>query len=200
MTGRRVDYGDDTAGRYARGRSLDDRTLAAWFTAIEPRLDVRLASSTVVDIGAGTGVFARAWTGWGAERVVGIDPSPAKLSEAGSGSLPNVSYVRAIGERLPLARSSVDVAWLSTVFHQFGDADEASREVRRVLRPTGRVFVRGYLPDHSAVPWLDRFPGADRARARFPTVDVVTATFARADFALLDVVGVEDPTRHRGAE
>ena len=50
------------------------------------------------------------------------------------------------------------------------------------------------------MPWLDRFPGADRARARFPTVDVVTATFARADFALVDVVGVEDPTRHRGAE
>ena len=104
MTDRRVDYGDDTAGRYARGRSLDDRSLAACVHRVPSlALDARLASSTVVDIGAGTGVFA-GLDRLGAERVVGIEPSPAMLSEAAvRPSAPDVSYVRAIGERLPLA-------------------------------------------------------------------------------------------------
>ena len=70
--------------------------------------------------------------------------------------------------------------------------------MRRVVRPGGRVLVRGFLPDRSEVPWLEHLPGTERAQLGFPTSDVISGAFEQAGLDVVDVVEVDDPHRATG--
>lgn len=97
----------------------------------------------VVDIGCGGGELVRALAGLGA-RPIGVEISeqqlaPALAADDGSGA----RYVVGRGERLPLADESVDLAvFMRTLHHVPPDSLlPALREVRRVLRSGGAVYV-----------------------------------------------------------
>jgi SAM-dependent methyltransferase len=85
-------------------------------------------------------------------------------------------------EALPLSPASVDVAWLSTVVHQFGDLGRAVDELRRVVRPAGRVLVRGFFSDTPLTGLFALFPGSGRSAATFPSSGAVLAAFERGGF------------------
>jgi SAM-dependent methyltransferase len=188
-----VDY-DRAARRYDAGRGLSDDTLECWRRAVVARVEP--AGCTVLDVGAGTGVFAAAWMAWGARAVVGVEPSEAMRRQAAGRAGAGVAVVGGRAEALPLAPSSVDVVWMSAVLHHLSDRERGVRELSRVLRPGGHVLVRGYVPDRSRVPWLDALPGAARARARFPGAADVARTFGAQGLALRDAVEVAEPHRH----
>ena len=59
-----------------------------------------------------------------------------------AGVIPGRTYVGAWAEALPFRAGSADLAWLSTVIHQCDDRSAALAELRRVVRPDGRVLVR----------------------------------------------------------
>jgi SAM-dependent methyltransferase len=120
-----------------------------------------------------------------ATRRVAAAPRPA----LGAGG--RVAVVAGTAEHLPLASGAMDVAWLSAVVHHLVDLDAAAAEVRRVLRPGGRVLVRGLFSDRGRVSWLDPFPGAERALARFPSTERVVRALAAAGLALVDVVELD---------
>lgn len=106
-------------------------------------------------------------------------------------SPPPPTYVAAVAERLPFASDGFDIAWLSTVLHQFDDPDVAVSELRRVLRTSGRVLVRGLFADVQVTGFLARFPGVDRATRRFPSTGEATQWFTAVGFtdpAITDVV------------
>jgi ubiquinone/menaquinone biosynthesis C-methylase UbiE len=162
---RAVDY-RKAADRYDLGRSVGAALLDRWWSAIARHLPNGPRAPMVADIGAGTGIFTEEWIRRGASRVVAIEPTDAMRARAGrrAGGVENLDVVAARAEQLPLTDASVDVAWMSAVVHHFTDLPAAADEARRVLRPEGLLFVRGYFPDRSAVPWLDFFEGADQAR------------------------------------
>ena len=54
---------------------------------------------------------------------------------------PRVKWVAASAEALPLVAESVDLVFSSFVFEHIRDRPAAAREVRRVLKPGGRVIV-----------------------------------------------------------
>jgi ubiquinone/menaquinone biosynthesis C-methylase UbiE len=192
-----VDY-QAVAERYAVERAVDAPVLARWRRAAFSYLRHRPA--VVADVGCGTGIFARAWAEWAYAqvRVVGVEPAPAMLRAAAAAPRTNVSYLRGVAEALPLEDRSVDVAWVSTAFHHFASRRSAAREMARVLRTGGRVFLRGVVRDLTPVPWLDAFPGGDKSLARYPTLEQLEAVFDDAGLALLGTQEVEESPRTNG--
>jgi len=160
-----VDY-EHEAHRYHQGRGLYPGELEAWRDAVDPHLPA--APSTVLDLGCGTGSFTRAWLDWGARAVIALDPSRPMQAHLDRSDA-RVQAVTADGHALPLTDASVDLVWCSAVVHHLADPVVACTEVHRILRPGGRLLVRELCPDRSEPAWLGAFPGADKARARFPT-------------------------------
>jgi SAM-dependent methyltransferase len=188
-----VDYGDRTvAKQYVRGRALEPGVLANWRAAVAPFLPAR-RSLRVLDLGAGSGIFARAWPAWCPCQVVALEPAAGMRSELVAGGLPKgVVVVAGHGERIPLRDASVNVAWLSTVLHHLSDPDSCARELHRIVADQGIVLIRGALADRGLIPALRFFPGAERARSSFPTVAMTRGHFEPAGFQLVDVLEVDD--------
>lgn len=192
-----VDY-DRAADRYDAGRALSDDTLERWRQAVGAR--VAADGCTVLDLGAGTGIFADAWITWGAREVLAVDPSAAMRQQAVARVRPGIRVMDGAADALPADAASIDVVWMSAVVHHVPDLDRCACEIRRVLRTGGHLLVRGYFPDRSRVPWLDWLPGADRARARFPSAAAVARTFEAQALRLLDAIEVPESRRHSRGE
>jgi demethylmenaquinone methyltransferase/2-methoxy-6-polyprenyl-1,4-benzoquinol methylase len=82
----------------------------------------------------------------GAARVVGVDFAGAMLAHgrgkiAGAGLDARVHLVRGDAMRLPAADRSVDAVTIAFGIRNVQDTDAACREIRRVLRPGGRVAI-----------------------------------------------------------
>jgi SAM-dependent methyltransferase len=96
----------------------------------------------VVDIGAGPGFLAAemaaAVTPGG--RVFAVDPSESMRAIARSRTAP-IEIVDGSAEALPLPDRSVDVAVATQVLEYVADLPGALAEIRRVLRPGGRVLL-----------------------------------------------------------
>ncbi|MEO6029316.1 MAG: methyltransferase domain-containing protein [Candidatus Binatia bacterium] len=101
----------------------------------------------VLDIGCGTGRLAeRLTTADGVRAIVGCDFSAGMLENASERlASPRAagvaSLVRGDASRLPFADAAFDAAVSTEAFHWFPDQDAALRELRRVLRPGGRLLL-----------------------------------------------------------
>jgi ArsR family transcriptional regulator len=97
---------------------------------------------SVADLGAGTGVLASAIAPF-VSRVVVVDRSPEMLSAARRRltGTDNVSFHQGELQALPLPAESIDLAMLSLVLHHVPEPDVVLEEVRRVLRPGGRLII-----------------------------------------------------------
>lgn len=135
------------------GAELTRRTVAA--------MDLPEAAS-VLDIGCGSGTTAILLATEFDLDVTGIDTSAANIERAGqrAGDLP-ISWLVADAHTLPFEDNEFDGIVLECVFSLFVDKPAALAEVRRVLKPGGRIgltdmAVFGALPDSIAehiAPW-----------------------------------------------
>jgi ubiquinone/menaquinone biosynthesis C-methylase UbiE len=182
-----VDY-EVAASRYNRGRSLSEATITAWRAAVSPHVSTR---SVVVDLGAGTGLWAQGVGALGGKDGDRRGTSPAMRRDASAGRPPaEVHIVAGRGEHLPLRDGCAGVVWMSTVLHHLTDRAMAAAEVRRVLDTRGVCLIRGFFADRSDNGWLSYFPGQERARATFPTVTEAAALFAQHGLALRHALAV----------
>jgi SAM-dependent methyltransferase len=112
----------------------------------------------VLDLGCGAGRFVAAL------RVAGADPVGVELAEAAlerarrKAPGADLRLVEPDGS-LPLEHASVDLVWCSEVLEHVADTAQVLLEVRRVLRPGGRLLV--------TVPFHGRVKAALIALARF---------------------------------
>jgi SAM-dependent methyltransferase len=90
---------------------------------------------TVADIGAGTGISARAIAARG-PRVLAIEPNAAMRDNATHAD--RVEWVNGTGEATTLADASVDVVAAFQAWH-WVEHPAAVAEARRILRPGGRL-------------------------------------------------------------
>jgi len=96
-----------------------------------------LVVKSVLDIGAGTGVFAEAFSQV-ASQVIGIDIDDELLAAA-RGCVSNAHFQAAAAEALPFVDNSFDLVFLGHVLHEIENPLQALEEARRVAR--SRVVV-----------------------------------------------------------
>ena len=142
---------------------------------LDPRPGTRL-----LDLGAGTGSWARAFTDWyDVIDVIAVEPAEAMRARC-----QHPQVLAGDASNIPLADRSVDAAWLSTVIHHVPDLTAAARELRRVLRPGGPVLIRSaFAGRHRAITLFRFFPEAIRVLDSYPSVRDVEVAFGTAGFA-----------------
>jgi SAM-dependent methyltransferase len=102
----------------------------------------------VLDLGCGAGRFVAALRGAGADPV-GVELAEAALERARVNAPgADLRPVEPDGS-LPLEHASVDLVWCSEVLEHVADTEHLLLEVRRVLRPGGRVLIT--VPFHGRV-------------------------------------------------
>ena len=102
----------------------------------------------VLDLGCGSGRFVAALRGAGADPV-GVEIAEAALERARAVAPgADLRLLEADGS-LPLEHGSVDLVWCSEVLEHVADGMGLLHEVRRVLRPGGRLLVT--VPFHGRV-------------------------------------------------
>jgi arsenite methyltransferase len=102
---------------------------------------------TVLDLGCGAGtdlLIAAQMVGSGG-RAIGIDMTPSMVKRARQSAtdmgLANVEVHEGLIERVPLADESVDVVISNGVIDLVPDKDAVFSEIRRVLKPGGRLQI-----------------------------------------------------------
>ncbi|MCA1633557.1 MAG: methyltransferase domain-containing protein [Acidobacteria bacterium] len=154
-------YGEtETARRYDSARGLAAETKTLWLETLKAAVPVSEVAC-ILDLGCGTGRFTSALAEAYGCAVVGVEPSTAMLDIARSRGEPHVVWKQGGAEDIPLESGSVDLVFMSQVFHHLAERGRALREVGRVLTPTGYFAVRnGTREQHEELAWLKCFPEA----------------------------------------
>src|SRR6266571_7792762 len=140
MTLARISYDEHTAAAFRAVREVPRDGLSEWREAA--RRHMRPSQGmTLVDIGAGTGAFAAAFSDWFGLSVLAVEPSAAMRDQIPR--TPAIQVLEGNASALPLPDESADAAWLSLVIHHIPDLGVAAHEIRRVLRPGAPVLIRG---------------------------------------------------------
>ncbi len=122
---------------------------------------IPLARGMVLEIGMGPGLNLRFYNPLEVTKVIGVDPSDdfLHLGEARqrSSRVP-VEIVRAPAEALPLGDDTIDTAVITYTLCSVEDPEQALKEVRRVLKPGGRVLFleHGLSPEEDVARWQRR--------------------------------------------
>jgi ubiquinone/menaquinone biosynthesis C-methylase UbiE len=118
------------------------------------------ATGRTLDVGIGSGL-SLAFYGERTRQIVGIDPSAELLrfarKRADKVSIP-VELLRGSAEAVPLEDQSVDTVVTTFTLCSVGDAAKALSEMRRVLKPGGKLLFaeHGRAPDPGVAIWQDR--------------------------------------------
>ena len=124
-------------------------------------------ADTVLDIGVGTGFFAVEVAPL-CGRLIGVDHSSKMLeifrAKESFARLSNVELLVGKAEKLPVEEASVDVVFHVNLFHEVADMAAFHREIRRVLKPGGRLFLADWRAEATAGgPPLDHRIPEDKA-------------------------------------
>ena len=137
----------------------------AQYDVVKGLLDLR-SGDTVLDVGCGTGAAVRVFGQivGGSGKVIGIDNSKTMIAEAKKRSrlkqLP-ISFRIADAHHLPFSDNYFDRVFALRVFEIIEDPVQALREMLRVTKPGGRIFVNG--PDVDG--WTFDVPDRDLTRS-----------------------------------
>ncbi|MCL5026905.1 MAG: methyltransferase domain-containing protein [Chloroflexi bacterium] len=155
-----------------------------------------LPGDRVLDLGSGTGVAIPALQQWVKHdgRVVALDISGQMLEEARvlHGQV-GTSYVQADGSALPFRDETFDALLCNATFPHLRDKDAALREIGRVLRPGGRVYI-AHLVGRERTNAIHRNAGGVIGQDLVPDADEMKLMLEAAGFS--DVTVADEPARY----
>ena len=177
-----MDYDkSDIAAIYDEARALTPDRVRQWQNVLATHID-RGTVSTVVDVGCGTGRFTNLLAAHFGAEVIGIDPSRKMLDQARRKPAPgNVAFREGRADALPLPNGSVDLAFMSQVYHHLADPSAVARECCRVLRHGGHACVRSTTSDCDFV-YRHFFPLQQLIESDLPSREDINSVFAAAGF------------------
>jgi ubiquinone/menaquinone biosynthesis C-methylase UbiE len=192
---KRIDYDGRQHEVYAKGRALGPGAMARWMAAFEREAPAGRPLS-VLDLGSGTGRFSPALAEAFGGPVHAVEPSQRMRAIAmEQAAHPGVVYLAGEAADIPLPDAAVDLVLMFLSFHHAPDRALAAREIARVLKPEGRVFIRstfaGRIHD---LWWRAFFPRTwEIEETMFPTVPETAALFAEAGLTKATLVQVTHP-------
>ncbi len=154
---------------------------------------VGAAQGEVLEIGIGSGLNLPFYPA-SAARVVGLDPAPELIRMARAAAVRagrEVEFLTGSAEAIPLADASVDTVVTTWTLCSIDDPAVALREMRRVLKPGGRLLFaeHGLAPDPGVRRWQHRLtplwrPIAGGCRLDRPIAELIRAGgFELKDFS-----------------
>ena len=127
-----------------------------------------LGGLRALDIGCSTGFISDELRKAGA-KVTGLDIDEPGLAAARERFGDEIEFVCAGGERIPASAESFDIVIFNHIYEHVVDADAVMKDIRRVLRPDGVVYLGlgnrlGIVEPHYKLPFLSWLPksAADR--------------------------------------
>ncbi|MBH8563283.1 class I SAM-dependent methyltransferase [Nostoc sp. CENA67] len=109
------------------------------------------STDIVLDVACGTGEFERLLLAeYSSQQIVGVDISDKMLAIAQKkcSAYPQVSFETASASSLPFDSNSFDVIVSANSFHHFNHPLTALKEMRRVLKPDGKVIILDWCRDY----------------------------------------------------
>ena len=144
--------------KYFLPKLLNMAMKAPDLTNLRKRL-VPLARGNVLEIGIGSGLNLPYYDS--KVQVTGLDPSlelQTYAREVASEAGITVEFLSEGGEEIPTADNSFDTVLMTWTLCTIPDPRSALSEIRRVLKPEGRLIFaeHGKAPDASVAKWQDR--------------------------------------------
>ena len=155
----------------------------------------------ILEVGCGDASFTRRLAEY-SSNVTAIDISASQI-ERNALALPEIDFIQHdVAQPFPFATESFQVAWCSEVLEHLFDPGFALREIERVLRPNGRLFVT--VPFHgrfkdvmiALFKWDEHFSPTN-PHIRFFTRRTLTQLTAAAGFVGIktETCGMNKPWR-----
>lgn len=182
----KADYDARLHAVYAAGRQLPPEALQTWTEAFARHLP-QTRPLAWLDLGSGTGRMTPSLASAFGGPAYGIEPSGRMRAQAlAHAAHPAVTYAAGSAERIPLPAASCDAALLYFVWHHVADRAGAARELRRVVKPGGKLFVQANFSDKMPDVWWFRVvpEWRDADTAQFRSQAEVTGDFAGAGWTL----------------
>jgi SAM-dependent methyltransferase len=182
----RVDYDARLHAVYAAGRQMSPDAQQTWMAAFARHLPER-RPLVWLDLGSGTGRMTPALASSFGGPAHGVEPSDKMRAQAlAHAGHPAVRYAAGSAEHIPLPDASCDAALLFFVWHHVVDRKGAAQELRRVVKPGGKLFVQVNLSDRMPDVWWFRVVPEWRRvdTAQFRSEEEVKGDFVGAGWTL----------------
>jgi ubiquinone/menaquinone biosynthesis C-methylase UbiE len=119
------------------------------------------AKGRVLEIGIGSGLNLPYYDRSKVSRLLGLEPSPEmtrKAKRAARAARIDVDFINADAESVPLDSRSIDTVLMTYTLCTIPQAETALREIRRVLKPGGKLLFceHGLAPDANVRNWQHR--------------------------------------------
>jgi ubiquinone/menaquinone biosynthesis C-methylase UbiE len=183
----KVDYDARLHAVYAAGREMSPGALQTWMEAFARHLP-ETRPLVWLDLGSGTGRMTPSLAGAFGGPAHGVEPSDKMRAQAvAHASHPAVTYAAGSAEQIPLPDASCDAALVFFVWHHVVDRERAARELRRVVKPGGKLFVQANFSDRMPDVWWFRVMPEWRKvdKAQFRSEEEVKGDFAGAGWTLV---------------
>lgn len=180
---------------------------SSWENAIASL--VHPQGKTVLDVGCGGGIYARAWGDAGAGRVIGVDFSEVMARSASEAArhIPNIAIAVGSALAVPLTSVAADIVFERALIHHIADDDlpQCVSEARRILKPGGVYLIQDRTPEDVSLPGspehirgylFEAFPRLiEIEKMRRRRASVVTDYLHRAGFTDVDTLSFWEARR-----
>jgi ubiquinone/menaquinone biosynthesis C-methylase UbiE len=149
----KVDYDERQHAVYAVGRQMSPAALRTWMQAFARHLP-EARPLAWLDLGSGIGRMTPSLASAFGGPVHGVEPADKMRAQAvAHAGHADVTYAAGSAERIPLPDASCDAALLFFVWHHVVDQERAARELHRVVKLGGKLFVQANFSDRTPDVW-----------------------------------------------
>jgi ubiquinone/menaquinone biosynthesis C-methylase UbiE len=132
-------YDDFNYEKYWQGRDYEDQAERVALKKLIPRDQT---FKDMVEVGCGFGRMATFYYSLFRKCTL-VDPSTKLLNEAKENlkDLPNIEYIHASADKIPLDNQGVDFCLMIRVCHHLPDIEPSLKEINRILKPKGFLVL-----------------------------------------------------------
>jgi len=152
---------NNQAKSYDKARLMPNNTMHMWIDVLVALVPPNTIKN-ILDLGCGTGRFSFMLSEKYDAMITAIDPSIPMLNKGKKkGNNKNIVWQKGTAEDIPLDDNSINLVWMSQVFHHIDNIDNALKEIYRILAMDGYLAVRNGLKEHiDEIIWYQCFPEA----------------------------------------